>query len=94
MVFGDILQTNIPVNIKDEERVFSEQLVRYWGNFISMKKPSLSNEWPSYTDISSNYNLFSRNVINLRVNAIRNTNVFSYDPLCKYWNSLVFNNYS
>ncbi len=93
VVFGDILQTNIQVNIKDEERVFGEKLVRYWGNFIAMNRPSLNNEWLSYTEKSSN-NLFSRNLINLKVNAIKNTNVFTYDPICKFWNSLVLNNYS
>lgn len=91
-VFGDYLKISSQFSFTNDERVFSEQLVRYWGNFVTMSKPSLSNEWPSYMQTSSN--LFSRNLYNLRGNSIRNTNIFTYDSVCQFWNSLVLSNYS
>ena len=91
LVFGDLLRNDTPIAFTNDERAFTEQLVRYWGNFISTNKPSASNDWPRYTDQTSN--MFSRNVNFIKMNSTRNSNFLTYDSICQFWNTLVLNNY-
>ena len=86
MMFGNILSPEESV-YTDDERMLSEQMVKYWSNFIINENPSANNEWKKYYERLGF--LFNRNVHSLRATSIANTNVLTTETICKFWNSLV-----
>ena len=66
------------------ERLFTEQVVGFWGNFIINNKPSNKNEWPKFnteTFSSVNRNLFNLKPDNSQVNVFKTTD----DAVCQFW---------
>ena len=67
------------------EKDFSEQIIRYWTNFVKYDTPTLNNAWPRYSETNSarQRNLF---YLNLKKN---NKTIYQVsDKLCTFWNNL------
>ena len=67
------------------EKLFSEQMIKYWTNFVQFDKPSLNGEWPSYTNSVSSTD---RNLFYLKMNQNKNTIFKTTDAICKFWSDL------
>ena len=62
---------------KSDEKLFSEQMISYWTNFVKYDKPSLNNEWLKYSETANS--TINRNVFFLRMNQNKNTNFKTND---------------
>ena len=85
IVFGEPLADNSYYT--EEERAFSEQIIKYWSSFVSSDKPgiNLQNQWPKFHD---KLLTFTRNVIYLKNGSIKSTNIYpDTDVKCKFWNT-------
>lgn len=72
-------------NYSLSERVFTEQIVNYWTNFIKNGNPNAknNNSWPLYKDSAS---INERNIYFLKANGIKNTKFNISDEKCLFWN--------
>jgi carboxylesterase type B len=81
IVFGEPLVDN---SYTEEERVFSEQIIKFWSSFVNNDKPSM-NQWLKFND---KLLTFTRNVIYLKNGSIKNTNIYpDTDEKCKFWST-------
>lgn len=74
-------------NYSKTEKVFSEQMVTYWTNFIKTGNPNnqiMNTNWPVFKDITNETN--ERNVFFLKAKDISNTKFNISDLKCKFWN--------
>ena len=90
MMYGEpLFDTN---TYKSGEKLFSEQMISYWTNFVKYDKPSLNNEWLKYSETANS--TINRNVFFLRMNQNKNTNFKTNDEICTFWDGLgVFSEY-
>lgn len=89
ILFGYPLTDNSIATI--EERMFSEQIIKYWGSFIANEKPTITKEWSKFSD----YRLaLTRNVFTLKSNLMANTVILpTFDLKCKFWNYFDLNQF-
>ena len=81
MVFGQPLLDNS--TFPAYEKAFSEQIIKYWSDFIKNDKMDLS--WSKYKS-----GFIGRNVLNLKANNINNNLIFPFiDFKCKFWNTFI-----
>ena len=78
-LFGTPLFTKLDYG--PDEKDFSEQIIKYWTNFVKYDTPSLNNEWPRYSETNSVQN---RNLFYLKLKNNKNTIYPISDKLCTF----------
>jgi carboxylesterase type B len=67
-----------------DEKAFSEQIIRYWTNFVKYDTPTLNNAWPRYSETNSAQ---KNNLFYLSLKKNNNTIYQVSDKICSFWKS-------
>jgi len=67
------------------KRALSEQMIKFWGSFISNNKMP-DSQWKKFDGLDSS---LKRNFLSLEVNRINGTVYSINDSTCKFWSSLL-----
>jgi carboxylesterase type B len=67
-----------------DEKAFSEQIIRYWTNFVKYDTPTLNNAWPRYSETNSAQR---KNLFYLYSKKNNNTIYQVSDKICSFWKS-------
>ena len=81
-VFGTPLFTESDYGL--EEKAFSEQIIRYWTNFVKYDTPTLNNAWPRYSETDSAQ---KKNLFYLKLKKNNNTIYQVGEKICAFWKS-------